>query len=73
MIHTSCFFAQAAMARSSLSVYTEPVGLQGEQRISPRTSLSVCRSRSWALTLSAQSAAPGIITGSARVRYTICG
>src|ERR1041385_2212878 len=73
MIQVSCFLAQAAMERSSLRVYTAPVGLQGEQRIRPRTSLSVCRSRSSTLTFRPQSAAPGIITGSARARWTICG
>src|SRR4026209_900317 len=61
------------MAFSSLRVYTAPVGLQGEQRISPRTSLSVCLSRSSALTLMPQSAAPGIMMGSARARCTIWG
>src|SRR5512143_981729 len=73
MIQMSCLRAHAAIALSSLRVYTEPVGLQGEQRIRPRTSLSVRRSRSAAETLRPQSASPGIITGSARARWTICG
>src|SRR5215212_9366683 len=73
MIHTSFALAHSAIERSSASVYTAPVGLQGEQRISPRVSLLLALSRSLALTLRPHSRAPGTITGSARQRCTICG
>src|SRR3979490_673967 len=73
MTQTSCFLAHSAMERIWAAVYTAPVGLQGEQMIRPRTSLSVTRSRSLALTLSPHSGSPGTATGSARQRCTICG
>src|SRR2546425_12503576 len=65
-------FAQVAMALSSPCVYTEPVGLHGELRISPVAAGSI-RSSSRTLTLSPHSGAPGISTGRARARCTICG
>src|SRR5215204_3667186 len=73
MIQMSFFFAHSAIAFSSASVYTAPVGLQGEHRIIPRVSLWLARSRSLTLTLSPHSGSPGTRTGSARVRCTICG
>ena len=52
--------------RSSARVYTAPVGLHGEQRMRPRVSLLLARSRSRALTLRPHSRSPGTSTGSAR-------
>src|SRR3954470_19158490 len=73
MIHPSCFLAHSAMALSSASVYTAPVGLHGEQRMSPRVEVVWCRSRSFTLTLRPHSMSPGTRTGSARQRWTIWG
>src|SRR5689334_14087897 len=73
MIQTSLALAHSAIDLSSASVYTAPVGLHGEQRIRPRVSLLLARSRSRALTLRPHSRSPGTSTGSARHRCTICG
>ncbi len=64
--------AHCAIARISAFVYTPPVGLQGEQRMSPAAPGSM-RSRSFTLTLRLHSGSPETITGRARVRCTICG
>src|SRR5574338_1602645 len=73
MIHMPLSRAHSAMARSSGSVYTDPVGLQGEQRISPLVSFECARSRSLTLTLRPHSMSPSTATGSARARCTIWG
>src|SRR5512135_2537930 len=72
MIHTRLAAAHSAMALSSESVYTDPVGLHGEQRMIPRARCA-CASRSFTLTLRPHSGSPGTSTGSARARWTICG
>src|SRR2546422_8582399 len=72
MIHTLRSRAQCAIALISACVYTAPVGLHGEQRISPRAP-GTTRSRSRTATLRLHSASPGTSTGRARDRYTICG
>src|SRR3954463_9080864 len=73
MIQMSFFLAHSAIALSSARVYTAPVGLQGEQRMRPRVSLWLIRSRSFTLTLRPHSGSPGTKTGSALVRCTIWG
>src|SRR5213594_898366 len=72
MTHTFRSRAHCAIALISAWVYTAPVGLQGEQRISPVAAGSM-RSRSRTLTLRLHSGSPVTSTGRARVRWTICG
>jgi hypothetical protein len=73
MIHTSFFLAHSAIAFSSGRVYTAPVGLHGEQRMSPLVRVVEWLSSSLAPTFSPHSMSPGTSTGSARQRWTICG
>src|SRR5690242_9787154 len=72
MTHTFRSRAHCAMALISAWVYTAPVGLQGEHRISPRAP-GTTRSRSRTETLRLHSGSPWTSTGRARARYTICG
>src|SRR5438034_8628723 len=72
MTHTFFACAHCAIARISACVYTAPVGLQGEQRISPVAPGNI-RARSVTLALRLHSGSPAIITGRARARWTICG
>src|SRR5437773_7071147 len=72
MTHTFRSTAHCAIALISACVYTLPVGLQGEHRMSPWAP-GTTRSRSRTPTLRLHSGSPGTRTGRARDRYTICG
>src|SRR6266404_1437016 len=72
MTHTFRSTAHCAIALISACVYTLPVGLQGEQRMSPWVP-GTTRSRSRTPTLRLHSGSPGTSTGRARARWTIWG
>ncbi len=61
------------MALSSLRAYTAPVGLLGEQRMTPAVRSVALASRSSTLTFRLHCGSPSTITGVARQSRTICG
>src|SRR2546423_9777053 len=72
MTHAFRSTGHCAIALISACVYTLPVGLQGEHRMSPWAP-GTTRSRSRTPTLRLHSGSPETSTGRARVRCTIWG